>query len=332
MQQDTAVQRKLYVGTHDGVCVLTSSDGGHKWDQGAVTPLVHAAARLTVSMTDPKRAYLAAYESGVYRTDDGGLTWQHLDSYPSDYAHSVLVHPENEQLVYVGSEPAAIFCSHDAGNTWEEYAGFRAVPESSQWFFHSETRDSHVRDLRMAPNDPNCLYAGIEVGGMVRSKDGGKSWQQLPGTDDDVHFINLSGAKPSTVYVATASGPYRSDDEGHHWELINVGLERSYTVHISAAPDNGDVVLVTVSRSAGRNDPQLYRSTNGGRQWKLIEGVGGDDDMVVAIDWDPGNPRRVYVGTDRGKIFCSDDQGASWELLQTSVPRIAIGALVVGPA
>ena len=74
MQHNGSDQRKLYVGTHDGVCVLTSSDGGRKWAQGVVTPLDHAAARLTVSMTEPKRAYLAAYESGVYRTDDGGLT------------------------------------------------------------------------------------------------------------------------------------------------------------------------------------------------------------------------------------------------------------------
>ena len=332
MQKTNGQHRKLYVGTHDGVCTVTSADVGLTWEKGKVTPLAHAAARLTASATEPNRAYLAAYESGVYRTDDGGHDWRHLSSYPSDYAHSVLVHPSEPQTVYAGSEPAAIFRSRDGGETWEECSGFRAVPESSQWFFHSETRDSHVRDLRMAPDNPDGLYAGIEVGGMVRSGDGGKSWRQLPGTHDDIHFVNLSRALPNTVYVATARGPYRSDDQGDHWDLINNGLERPYTLHITAAPDDADLVLVTVSSNAGRQNPQFYRSTDGGRRWQLIEAVGSQDDMVVAIDWDAADPRRVYVGTDGGRIYHSEDRGESWQAVPVSLPTIAVSALIVGPA
>ena len=331
MPKTNGLDRKLYVGTHDGVCAITSADGGLNWEQGKMTSLAHAAARLTASATEPNRAYLAAYESGVYRTDDGGKTWQHLDSYPTDYAHSVLVHPTEPQTVYAGSEPAAIFRSRDGGETWEECSGFRAVPESSQWFFHSETRDSHVRDLRMAPNDPDGLYAGIEVGGMVRSVDGGKSWRQLPGTHDDVHFVNLSQARPNTVYVATARGPYRSDDQGDNWEMIDSGLERHYTLHISAAPDDADLVLVTVSTNARRQDPQFYRSTDAGRHWQLIEAVGSQDDMVVAIDWDAADSRRVYVGTEAGQIYRSEDRGESWQSIPVSLPAIAVSALIVGP-
>ena len=331
MQRTDDQNRKLYVGMHDGVCTVTSADGGATWERGKVTALSHAAARLTASATSPQRAYLAAYESGVYRTDDGGGSWQHIASYPTDYAHSVLVRPQDAQTVYVGSEPAAIFRSRDGGETWQDVDGFRAVPESSQWFFHSETRDSHVRDLRMAPDNPDALYAGIEVGGMVRSRDGGKSWQQLPGIHDDIHCVDLSQARPASVYVATARGPYRSDDHGDHWELINNGLQRPYTLHITASPDDADLVLVTVSANAGRQNPQFYRSTNAGRQWQLIEAVGSDDDMVVGIDWDPTNVRRVYAGTDGGKIYCSNDRGESWEPVSATVPNIAVGALIVGP-
>ncbi len=332
MAQENIRQRRLYIGMHDGVCALTSSDGGRIWEQGNVTPIDHAAARLTVSATSPQRAYLAAYESGVYRTDDGGATWQHLSSYPSDYAHSVLVHPQDPQFLYVGSEPAAIFRSSDGGETWDECTGFRQVPESDKWFFHSETRDSHVRDLRMAPDDPGRLFAGIEVGGMVRSEDGGGSWEQLHGTHDDIHFVNLSAAQPRRVYIATARGPYRSDDDGRSWELINNGLQRPYTLHITAAPDDADLALVTVSSNAGRQNPQLYRSEDGGRNWQLVELEGAEDDMAVAIDWDPNDHRRVYVGTDGGKIYVSNDRGQSWEKLPVSLPTIAVGALVVGPA
>ena len=72
MPDDNDVNRRIYVGTHDGVCALNTFDGGKSWEQGHMTPLANAAARLSVSPADPNRAYLAAYEAGVFRTDDGG--------------------------------------------------------------------------------------------------------------------------------------------------------------------------------------------------------------------------------------------------------------------
>ncbi len=181
----------------------------------------------------------------------------------------------------------------------------------------------------MAPGDPNTMFAGIEVGGVVKSGDGGRSWNQLAGTHDDIHFVNISKAKPSRIYVATAAAPYRSDDGGDHWEVINNGLERRYTLHISASPHDADVVLVTVSSNAGRSNPQFYRSTDGGSHWQLIESIGNDADMVVSIDWDPIGQSLVYAGTDGGKIYCSNDDGRQWEPVRVNLSTIAIGALIV---
>ena len=331
MTQTNDSRRRIYVGTHDGVCALNTSDGGLTWERGKMTPLANAAARLSVSPVEPGRTYLAAYEAGVFKTEDGGGTWRHLSSYPTGYAHSVLVHPNDPEVLFVGSEPAAIFRSGDGGETWEECAGFQAVPESTQWNFHGD-RLSHVRELRTAPGDPDTMYAGVEVGGIVKSRDGGKSWAQMQGLHDDIHLVDISRANPNRVYVATAQAPYRSDDGGDHWDLINNGLERRYTLHISAAPHDADLVLVAVSTNARRGEPQFYRSTNGGSEWKLIETVGNGDDMVVVIDWDPIIENRVYAGTDSGKIFSSDDGGQQWKPVQVDLPNIAIGAMVVAAA
>ena len=325
-------QRLVYVGMHDGVCALSSDDGGKTWNKGPVTLLPHAAARLAVSPVNSKRAWLAAYEAGVYRTDDGGLSWNHVDSYPSDYAHSVLSHPSQDDGVLVGSEPAALFQSSDGGDSWVECAAFRAVPESSQWGFHAPTRDSHVRDLVVSPGDADLLYAGIEVGGVVRSRDGGDSWQQLPGLDDDIHCLNLGTDRQQWVYAATASAPYRSSDGGENWEKINDGLARRYTLHIAAAPDDANHVLVTVSENARRKAPQFYRSTDGGQTWRLVEGLGSGEeaaDMVVAFEWDPQSPERVYAGTDGGGLYVSCDRGETWGRLPVSLPSVAVGALAV---
>ena len=330
MIQTNNQQCKLYVGMHDGVCAVTSADGGRTWEKGRSTPLANAAARLSASPALPQRAYLAAYEAGVYRTDDGGSTWQHLPSYPTPYAHSVLAHPNDGQTVYAGSEPAAVFRSSDGGESWHECRGFGEVPEASQWNFHGD-RASHVRELRLSRQSPDTIYAGIEVGGVVRSRDGGVTWEQLQGTDDDIHLVDVNPALPQRMYVATAEAPFRSDDGGDHWELINDGLERGYTLHITSAPDDAEVVLVSVSSSAGRNNPQFLRSVKGGRAWDMIKEFGSDGDMVVAIDWDPNSHSRVYAGTNGGSLFCSNDKGATWELLQVSLPSVAVGALIVAP-
>ena len=328
MTQTNDQHRKLYVGLHDGVCVVISYDSGLTWTKSEITHLSNAAARLSASPALSQRAYLAAYEAGIYRTDDGGATWQHLSSYPTSYAHSVVAHPTDSQTVYAGSEPASVFRSTDGGDSWQECTGFGKVPESTNWWFHGD-RLSHVREIRVSSHAPSTIYAGIEVGGIVRSRDSGATWQQLHGTDDDVHLVDLNSARPQRMYVATAEAPFRSDDHGDNWEMINDGLKRSYTLHISSAPDNADLVLVSVSSSAGRNNPQLYRSISGGRAWNLVEEIGSDGDMVVAIDWDLSNPSRVYAGTDAGSLYCSNDQGETWELIPVSLPSIAVGALVV---
>ena len=324
--------RKLYVGMHDGVCILTSTDGGKTWQQGNVTPIEHASSRFSVSPSDPSRAYLAAYESGVYRTNDGGFTWDHLSSPPCEYAHSVVVHPGDPDLVHVGGEPASIFRSNNGGETWDDCLAFKQVPESRDWFFHSETRYSHVRDMRLAPHNPDWIYAGIEVGGIVRTRDGGNTWQQLSGTDADVHYLNMSPSRPATVYAATAAGPYRSDDAGDNWQAIHNGLERHYTVPIMAAPDDDRHVLVAVANNAGRKGAQAYKSSNAGDDWQRLVGLGSDDDMAVAFAWDPINPEQVYVGTDSGRLFASVDRGRTWSPLEIKLPSLAVGALSASPA
>ena len=88
----------------------------------------------------------------------------------------------------------------------------------------------------MEPED--SIYAGIEVGGIVRSRDGGATWEQLGGTDPDIHTIHISESQPETIYTATANGPYRSDDGGESWLLVNSGLANRYSVPVSAAPED----------------------------------------------------------------------------------------------
>ena len=155
--------RTIYVGMHDGVCAVTSEDDGKNWRQGPVTTLPHAASRLTASPVKPERAYLAAYEAGVYRTDDAGLTWRHIDSYPTEYAHSVLAHPVEPDAVYAGSEPAAVFQSKDAGESWQECQRLpRGAGIDRVGLSRSHPRLPRSRSARIAgrPQPPVRRYRG----------------------------------------------------------------------------------------------------------------------------------------------------------------------------
>ena len=319
---------RILIGMHDGVTTLSSNDGV-EWTQGPVSPLEHAAAKVAVAPSDPQRAYLVAYEAGVHRSDDGGLTWRQLSGYPTDHAHSVTVHPSNPDRVYVGSEPATVYRTSDGGETWEECSAFRAVPGSDEWSFHWEGRHAHVRALCLSPADPDVVYAGIEVGGILRSRDGGDTWEHLQGAHPDVHKLIASPSLPSTVYAATAHGPYRSDDGGDTWLDIGEGLERRHNIPIVPSPDDHNLVVAGVASSARRKEAQAVRSTDGGSTWARLEGLGADENMVVALAWDPTVANRVFAGTDQGVIYASDDRGASWRVICDSLPTVAVGAMAV---
>jgi photosystem II stability/assembly factor-like uncharacterized protein len=321
---------RLIVGTATGVCQVVSSADGAAEIIGPMTPLPHAVARLAVCRERPQVAYLAAYEGGMWRSDDGGETWRQLRSYPVEHAHSVVVDPHDPAIVYVGSEPAAIFHSHDGGATWQECESFRAVPESKHWHFFAP-RHAHVRDLAMAADDAQRLYAGLEVGGVVRSTDGGATWQQLHGPYEDVHSLSVTPARAQTLYAATARQPWRSDDGGETWTAIGHGLPHRYIVPIAAAPDDPDVVLVSCSTSFQRQTGVLGRSADGGRSWQKTSWPGPHDDMVIAIAWDTMEPQVVFAGTDGGKLYRSTDRGASWQALPVTLDRVAVGGLIVVP-
>ena len=272
---------RILIGMHDGVTTLSSNDGV-EWTQGPVSPLEHAAAKVAVAPSDPQRAYLVAYEAGVHRSDDGGLTWRQLSGYPTDHAHSVTVHPSNPDRVYVGSEPATVYRTSDGGETWEECAAFRAVPGSDEWTFHWEGRHAHVRALCLSPADPDVVYAGIEVGGILRSRDGGDTWEHLQGAHPDVHKLIASPSLPSTVYAATAHGPYRSDDGGDTWLDIGEGLERRHNIPIVPSPDDHNLVVAggreqrTPQGGAGRPlDRRRQHVGPAGGPWRRREHGGG---------------------------------------------------------
>ena len=213
MTQENDTHRKLYVGTLDGVCSVSSSNGGRNWEQGQVTPLDNAAARLSVSATQPGRAYLAAYEAGVFRTDDGGSTWRHLPAYPTAYAHSVLAHPAEAETLFVGSEPAAVFRSDDGGDSWTSQTSLPAKNLGAVYFV-----------------DKDNGWIALENQNTIRyTTDGGDMWASVSTTSThpfaDIHFVD----KDNGCAVGDSGTILHSTDGGMNWTEQPSGTTETLT-------------------------------------------------------------------------------------------------------
>src|SRR5262245_52288873 len=125
---------------------------------------------ITVHPTDPDVIYVGT-QAGPYRSTDRGERWQRLEFPDGTEVWSILVHPLDPRLLYAGTSPVGVFRSEDGGDTWRRLAR-TAQPERIKMSFACR-----VMRLAADPGRPDDLYATLEVGGVMRSRDGGESWE-----------------------------------------------------------------------------------------------------------------------------------------------------------
>jgi photosystem II stability/assembly factor-like uncharacterized protein len=191
-------------------------------------------------------------ESGLYHSRDG-QAWTELPV-PETEVYAVTADPDGERL-YAGTRPAHLFAA-DCGagvptgeQDWEAVPGFQELRERTDWGLPRHDGIAQVRSLCTHPDTPDRLVAGIEVGGVHVSDDGGETWQsrRIEGFDaphtDDIHHLALPDSE--TVVASTGSGLYRSSDAGRSWERLDTGHRQRYfreafvhdgTVYAGGAP------------------------------------------------------------------------------------------------
>lgn len=140
---------------------------------------------LAIDPKDLDTLYVGTSDEGLFKSLDGGRSWDHLSGVTHPRVTSVVVSPVNGAL-YAGTEPSSLFVSRNGGGSWQELEGLKNLPSAPTWSFPPRPWTSHVRSIALSPEDPDLIVAGIELGGVVRSEDGGKSWQdQRPGAYAD---------------------------------------------------------------------------------------------------------------------------------------------------
>ncbi len=320
-----------------GACaggIWKTTDGGLYWrnvSDGFLTSATIGA--IAVAPSDPNVIYAGtgettirvdvSYGDGVYRSADAGKTWSHLGLAPTHHIGRICIHPDDPDLVYVAalgdafgpSEERGVYRSRDGGKSWKKIL--------------YRNPDCGVVDLALDPLNPRILFAGcwnarrnfwaLHSGGagsgLLRSTDGGDTWQELSGRNGlpggllGKHGVSASAARAGRVYALVEAqgdktGLYRSDDHGDHWVQVSSNRDLMhrpwYYTHVFADPGHADTVYVT--------NLQMWKSSDGGKDFQEVTTPHGDNhDLWI----DPKNPRRMIEGNDGGACV-SFNGGQSW--------------------
>jgi photosystem II stability/assembly factor-like uncharacterized protein len=323
----------FFMGTADGG-VWRTDDAGRSWMPLFDREGAAAVGAMEVVPGNPPILYVGTGQvttrwditqgNGVYRSRDGGKTWEHRGLADSRHIGRLLVDPRNPDVVlaaalghYFGpGGERGIYRTADGGATWERV-------------LFVDDRTGAV-DLASDPANPDVVFASFwqvrgypwqsyftpNVGpgsGIWKSADGGRTWARLTNglPSEPLGRIGLAvapGSRGARVYATIDAGPapglYRSDDAGASWQRVNANgnLAAAYFGRVFADPRDPDTVYIM--------GQSLRRSRDGGKTIEFFRGApGGDDYHFLWID--PEHPERMITGADQGAVVTVNG-GRSW--------------------
>ena len=318
----------LFVGTKSGIYRFAQDDGA--WEARGKALDDALISGITQDAGGPARMLASARHKGVFRSEDGGGSWaavlEDVDAW------SIATAPDG--TLFAGVEPAGVYRSRTGGMDWEELGAIKLLPTYGSWSFPPPPHVAHVRTFVFAPDDPRTIYAGVEVGGVIGTHDGGETWQELnQGLYPDIHNMAIASEGGDVVYVATGRGFFKSEDAGVSWDLAVEGLHSIYMRPVVVHPQNPRMLFTSAATGSppGWNRPEgaatvLYRSADSGATWEpIMEGLPSTlYGSVDAIAVDPQESNTVFAGTSEGQVLVSRDLGDSWDTLADGLPVVEV--------
>src|SRR6266542_2298441 len=199
------MESRMYIGTDKGVVTLQSKDG-YAWETESQGLQSWSVPSVTYIPSEPNKVLAGTRGDGVWLSEDAGQSWT-KPSYGRrgpGKVRCVAVDPKNPQRIYAGCEPIDIFVSEDQGKSWERIDSVWDDPFVATVTYPVAVVEPHVRDISIDPNDPNTIYAALQVGYILKSTDAGRTWKLLnKNVDCDVHTIVIDPANTENIYVAT---------------------------------------------------------------------------------------------------------------------------------
>src|ERR687892_665419 len=275
--------------------------GTHQWYDGTQHPWEFARVwHLEPSLDDPDTIYAGVEDAALFRSTDGGRTWQELPGLRGHGTgaewqpgaggmclHTIILDPANRERMFVAISAAGAFRTDDGGATWKPINNGLY----SQYIPNPTAEVGHcVHHVAMHESRPNVLFMQKHWD-VMRSDDAGDSWQEVSGNlpTDFGFVIDVHSHEPETIYVV----PIKSDSE--HF------------------PPDGKL--------------RVFRSRTGGNEWEpLTTGLPQKDCYVNvlrdAMSVDNLDPSGIYFGTTGGQVYCSPNGGDTWSAIVHDLPAV----------
>lgn len=254
---------------------------------------VHALA------VNPQTSELFLGARPIYRSADGGRTWEAIDGIPKTEERanitSIAVDPTDPQVMYATGHGVGMVKSTDGGQTWN----------SASSGLGGMSTEGFAIDAR----DPNTLYVWVLGTGLYRSKDAGGSWHRVDDGPKKLEIRTLASVGLPTgmggiwLYAGLDTGVMKSPDCFCGWDrLPNAGLPAGRVYSLVADPSDPNVLYAGLRQG-------VFKSTDGGRSWAQVTDL--VEDAVLAVN--AAKPSEIYaVGSD-GRLVISSDAGATWK-------------------
>lgn len=321
--------------------IYKTENGGDNWEK--VISRNENYGAVTVSKSNPDVVY--AIGSSVYRSKDGGLTWEQQDAAKQwgppginpGFVISAVVDPEDPDLVWVNNYGGGNFVSTDHGATWEN---------SSMGY-----TGANLRDVAINPSDPNVCYVAGRSGPFV-TRNGGEQWEGMNEQRVLSESYNIDVFPDNDLELFS-----NSDGSGILFKSENGGASWKEVFRYSSADDSGpytrysfrdvaisckdpDVVYAGMGKviNVGMVDPSpepspgMFKSADRGISWNEInDGLESCNKIINAIAIHPDDPDIVYIGTYLGGVYKSDNGGTSWQAMNNGLTFSDVRALAIDP-
>jgi photosystem II stability/assembly factor-like uncharacterized protein len=329
------LSEQILVGSREGVITIERS-AASSW---RIANRALTDKHISAMITEPQSGaiFAGAFQGGVHASLDGGKTWQARDNGMTQnnvYSLAAKRHNGNVRL-FAGTEPAHLFISDDLGISWRELPNLRSVPSLPKWSFPAPPHIGHVKHINFDPDSPSTIYASIEVGGLLRSVDGGESWEEFPSLYEDVHRLMIHPTDPSFLYAVTGRGLYTGPQRGARWEQWTRREDEigGYPDGFVFRPSDPKLMFMTAAHDAPGTwrtshfaGARISRSNDGGRSWEILKN-GLPDRLQASIEAfcleEAGDATAIYAATTAGEVIASFDLGDRWQTIVQGLPPIS---------
>ena len=305
--------------------------GDERWESLATglpeRPQVRAVA---IHPDDPSVVYAGVHD-GPYRSTDGGDTWERLGFGPTDQpVWSIAFAPGDARTMYLGVGPAMLYRSSDSGDNWTPVSA-ASIEERLDMGF-----PTRMISIAIDPTDAGSIFAGVEVGGVMHSADGGETWTDcspdlvrladenprlrnrlLSDTEIegmlDTHALAMTSAAPGRAFLANRMGLFSSPDGGETWADLEVGNHSplTYCREVKVSPHDPNVLYACFSDEAQGVAGSLYRSEDLGTSWGRYDRVEATSTMMKVAP-SPVDADEVWCATRDGDVYATVDGGTTW--------------------